>query len=668
MKISEKSLFYFKTLLSSWLLLLNSAFAQFEDMPHHAQFLEKQKVECSKSPSKKWDSERNACITLQEAKDRRDKIRSCGDESKYPTEEARKKCYDDVAQEETGVGMGEGDKGGMGMLAVSSATAALSAIMMFSSKSLKSSCTSRNIFAGTSAVGLAAEFFYIRSAKKKLEELQEAYKKETASGDEYHSQKRAFEFLKEEQLAIKDFEEKRRNALYVMTAGYAAAGVWAVVEGKGRMGAPCDGDGEGEKNTEDQNKEVAQDGRGDQTPGKDPREGQPVGGSAQNGPAADGRGTNTPGKDPKAAVGDKVAAAAGINLNTPMTIAISSGVAGGFSMMLASAAAKQVKRSEDNVAIIQEIIDQFEADFGQFCPQGRDDLKDPQCYCYNLDGTENSKRSNSNICLDLWAKNKKSLFAAAGTYDQAKTKRERRGCAFINGQFDEDCRCRQMKNPQGQNACLKVGVPGGMLGQIGQMNTLPTAIGNLNNMAQGGLGTGEFNSQNLSKNAQALSGNARRALEQAYAEQTGGKDLPSTEQMMQAGLSRVPARVLQDLAASSPGAAMMAAEGRPQNEALKAAMEKAKISVEDLDGVAYSPAKRLATGKNKAGNQDQFFDDWGSADQGSQGGDILNFMEKNYEYKGNDIVERDDVSLWQIISNRYTQSGLRRLFGEEGEL
>jgi hypothetical protein len=43
-------------------------------------------------------------------------------------------------------------------------------------------------------------------------------------------------------------------------------------------------------------------------------------------------------------------------------------------------------------------------------------------------------------------------------------------------------------------------------------------------------------------------------------------------------------------------------------------------------------------------------------------------MEKNYEYKGNDIVERDDVSLWQIISNRYTQSGLRRLFGEEGDL
>jgi hypothetical protein len=63
-----------------------------------------------------------------------------------------------------------------------------------------------------------------------------------------------------------------------------------------------------------------------------------------------------------------------------------------------------------------------------------------------------------------------------------------------------------------------------------------------------------------------------------------------------------------------------------------------------------------------------FFDDWGNSGASGGSGDILNFMEKNYEYKGKDIVERDDVSLWQIISNRYTQSGLRRLFGEEGDL
>src|SRR5690606_27498220 len=44
-------------------------------------------------------------------------------------------------------------------------------------------------------------------------------------------------------------------------------------------------------------------------------------------------------------------------------------------------------------------------------------------------------------------------------------------------------------------------------------------------------------------------------------------------------------------------------------------------------------------------------------------------MNKNYDYSvaQKDIVEREDVSIWQVISNRYTQSGLRRLFDDEAE-
>lgn len=646
MKNSVLKFPHFLRLFLGFFFYLNQTFAQFESMPHHAEFLEKQKIECSKSASKRWDSQRNTCVTLKEASDRRDKIRSCDDENRYPTKEAKKRCYDEVAQEETGVRQGQGDDSGIGMIAVSTATAALSAVMMFSSESLKSSCASRNIFAATSAAGLAAELFYVRSAKKKLEDLQKDYVRQSSSEQEYQSQKKAFEFLKEEQLAIKDFEEKRRNALYIMTAGYAAAGVVAAIEGKTKMGAPCD----------------VPEPKPSQTPDPDPAK------SA----AVDGRGANTPGPDPRAQVAkaqtQKVAKAAGISLNSPFTVALSSGIAGGLSMMLAQSAARQVERSEKNAKAVQEIIDQFESDFSQFCPNGRDDLKEPNCYCYNVDGSENSQRSNSNICLALWAKNKKSLFVEAGRYEQAQTRKERKGCAFINGQFDEDCRCRQMKNPQGQNACLRVGVPGGVLGQIGQMTTLPTAIGNLNNLAQGALGTGEFNPLGLSQNAQALSANARRALEQAFSEQSQGKQLPSTDEIVQAGLGRIPAKVLQNLAANSPGAAALAAQGRPQNAALKAAMEKAKISTEDLGDISYASAQQRPSSQASAADQEQFFDDWGTSDSSAGEGNILSFMEKNYEYKGKDIVERDDVSLWQIISNRYTQSGLRRLFGEEGEL
>lgn len=635
--------------------LITNAWADFEAMPHHEQFFEQQKIDCASSPSKEWDSKRNACITKQEAKDRRDEINECAG---IENAEARKNCHEKVAERETGVGAGEGSGGGPGVLAVAGVTAVLSAVMMVTSKKIGSSCTSRNIFAGTSAVGLAAEFFYIRSAKKELEELQEAYKKETAKPDAYHAQKRAFEFLKQEQLLIKEFEEKRRNALYIMTAGYGAAGIYAVIEGKDRMGAPCE---PSQEETKSDDPPASEDGA---EVAEKPVETKPTESAATEPKTEVADGADK--VDPATA---KVANASGMaRLDTPMGIAISSGAAGVASMFLASAAAKQAKLSGENADAVQKIIDQFEADFGQFCPQGREDLKDAACYCYNLDGSENSNRKNSNVCLELWAQRNKNLFAGAGSYANPSGKIKRKGCAFINGQFDEECRCRQMLNPQGQNACLKVGIPGGTLGQIGRMSSFPTAVGNLNNMAQGGLGTGEFNPQSLSQNALATTSTARRALEEAFAKNTNGKKLPPAEAMLSAGISRIPKRVLDNLSSNNPGSASLAALNRPQSAALDSALAKARLADPELSSVAYAAPKAGSKAKAKAKADEMYFDDWGSSADSSGGGDILNFMEKNYEYNQNDIVQRDDVSLWQIISNRYTQSGLRRLFGEEGEL
>ena len=39
-------------------------------------------------------------------------------------------------------------------------------------------------------------------------------------------------------------------------------------------------------------------------------------------------------------------------------------------------------------------------------------------------------------------------------------------------------------------------------------------------------------------------------------------------------------------------------------------------------------------------------------------------MKKKYKYN-NDIVNDKDVSIFKVISNRYSQSGLKRLFSED---
>ncbi|PJB52855.1 MAG: hypothetical protein CO099_10330, partial [Bdellovibrio sp. CG_4_9_14_3_um_filter_39_7] len=54
-------------------------------------------------------------------------------------------------------------------------------------------------------------------------------------------------------------------------------------------------------------------------------------------------------------------------------------------------------------------------------------------------------------------------------------------------------------------------------------------------------------------------------------------------------------------------------------------------------------------------------DDGGSNNGNNQ---VLNYMDKDYNYKNNDIVQRDDLSIFDVISNRYSTSGMRRLFGD----
>ena len=44
----------------------------------------------------------------------------------------------------------------------------------------------------------------------------------------------------------------------------------------------------------------------------------------------------------------------------------------------------------------------------------------------------------------------------------------------------------------------------------------------------------------------------------------------------------------------------------------------------------------------------------------------VEFMDKNYKLKNSDINKSDGASLFEIISNRYLQSGINRLF-EEGK-
>jgi hypothetical protein len=98
-----------------------------------------------------------------------------------------------------------------------------------------------------------------------------------------------------------------------------------------------------------------------------------------------------------------------------------------------------------------------------------------------------------------------------------------------------------------------------------------------------------------------------------------------------------------------------ASSGDPKIDALlKNAEQKSGL---DLLGSGKGLGNKRTDGKESF----NFVSDGSGNPNGAQ---TQNFPEtqKNYNFKNNDISKRDDTSIFEIISNRYVQSGLKRLF------
>jgi hypothetical protein len=622
-------------------------------------------ADCLNYPNKEWDSNRNMCVTTVESKETRDEVRACAELEG----EAQKACHDRIAQEKTGVTPGGEGKDSLMMISLLASGA--SGIMLASSSKAfgggGNTCTSLYIMGATSLGGLAAEFIFKRSAKKALEELRERYEKEASIEDAYTAQKRAFEYLKEEQLAISELAKKRFHSYMVVAAGFSAAAVYAIMEATGTMGmARCggseedtaDADADADADLEAPIDETAQAPTDTGTPPANPEPGV----AAETGPAAAV-------EDPALAQADAdalVGGATSMALGSPVGIAVVSGIAAATTGYLGFKAKEQSDQSKSQAERIQTVIDGFNHDFSQLCPGGREDLTKPECYCYLGDGSQNQSRSNSATCQELWAERTKNFAVGAGRYDGAIGATARQGCFTTSRQFDPDCRCRDMKNAAGQNACMKVGVPSNAVsGNVGQAMSLPNLMSDLNKMVNGEFESGNLNSADL-QNRQAAASRVRKKVFDDFNKMPDQRQkFPSDNDLLAAVLKnnapRISKRVNNDPLANI-------SDTRPAIQGLdQIAKDMGIVADQVTQATGTTAAKRGARGRAnpKGKKKDDYFYDF-SAQSGGTRGEILDgFMEQNYNYGGNDIVNNEDLSLWEVISYRYVNSGLRRLFGDE---
>ncbi|MFA6235691.1 MAG: hypothetical protein WC635_00080 [Bacteriovorax sp.] len=352
-------------------------------------------------------------------------------------------------------------------------------------------------------------------------------------------------------------------------------------------------------------------------------------------------------------IGDFFASSAGV--------AVISGISTVFSGVLYKAAAEQEEEAEANIVKIDRIMATFKDSFLYYCPQGRESLNEPNCYCYTEDGTENPNRTKSQICIDLWAKNKYRITAEAGDYSRKATGFiDPVGCLTVNGQFDEACKCKKLINSNGNNACMKsssISIPAGSFGaafleNTGVKDVMKLAAGstsgnpNFNSFNAGVLGLKAIQTRKLNDSIMTKLQDSNQAAK--FKQVNEGNVLDFAKAVLGE-------KALANAIASS-SSPLATASSAPADANTASILKKAAAKA----GFEFSGGHGL---QNKKAPEKESFFNLGGETAGNSGGTTQNFpdQEKIYKYKG-DITKDSGSTIFEIISNRYIQSGLKRLF------
>ena len=351
-------------------------------------------------------------------------------------------------------------------------------------------------------------------------------------------------------------------------------------------------------------------------------------------------------------------------MNSSAGVLVLAGISAGYSGILWSSAAKQVDQAHSNMDKLDKTMASFKDSWVGFCPKGRDDLSQADCYCYLDNGKQNPDRTNSQTCLDLWSKNSYKVTSNAGDYSGSRKPIDPVGCLNVNGQFDEKCTCKKFVDAKGNNACAKTtsltlpnnSFSAGFVGNTGINDFLKFA----NNTANGNPGIGLLNAGQMSN--QAISGG--KMLQAMLSQLTSKKEFANTTIANEKNSLQLAKAILgeKNIAAAmatskSPLSIASGGSSDPKNAELLGAAA-AKAGLVEMVGSGHGLANKKEEKKDGMN-----FNFTGDSANGSNV-QAQNFPEaqKNYNYKDSDINKQPDTSIFDIISNRYIQSGLKRLF------
>ena len=634
-------------LIHSWLpAITNATTCSYDD----DAYMKEEQSKCTES-SREWICELNRCMTKANAIDTRNQLNQCAS----LTESAQvKACIDNLANQKSGEPDIDYSASGKEGLAQTAYGMSLGLVTIgFLSKESKAKCLSKTILTGAGLGFIAMEIYQYFLLKDKLEKYRKEYREKEIADATYNAQVDAFIYLKREQELIRDIAKKKYYIHLTLTAAFGTASAVALYEMLSPSATKCLANvpkpiASFERNQVELALLFLHDTFFPSAVGKDKFS---YGGKEFKDylPTLLGAGATT-------LVG--LTTSLGKYFTSSAGIATVSTLAAFLSYQLANEHKKVETQANENIKKIDEALKEFTADAQQFCPDGRDDLSNPRCYCYNSDGSANHDRSASNTCQASWH----NTFITATASDYANTSiLGEQGCVSKDERFDPDCNCKQMINTKtGDDACLKAIPTSFNLGKLASAVNLKATEKDLNDLLKGNLKTANLNEADLTQKATRIKDAKEALLRQFNQDKKPPFGLPNDEQNK---------LLLREFA---PKSLLNAASNGPLNKSLgemfpinqSSGDKKLQENVENLiPKIGY---KTSETKKSDVAKNDELDFNVSSSQNSRSAGEIQFEQNKDkFKFSKQDIHENKDQSLWDILSNRYNRSGLMRLFADE---
>jgi hypothetical protein len=332
--------------------------------------------------------------------------------------------------------------------------------------------------------------------------------------------------------------------------------------------------------------------------------------------------------------------------------AIFGGVMVGLTTIMATHAGSQAEASGRRADLLRKMKTDFASASGAInaCKsEDRTDPSKPTCYCYTADNQRNSARSSSAVCQKLWT----GVNLASTSYTSGDGSADTKVCINNSQQADALCACKAT------NTCLKVTTNGITGLSAGTMSVIGQSLTPLNNLANGTSTAANVGSANLSNQAARMN-----ALVKELEKNKNLADFVKTKDkktdQLEAQLASASAGLGSGNTLGSTGSNAM-----PANAGEAARMLEKEIQPTNNAPTSIGGGGTLAAPGNTPVNENLEFGL--TADQAAaQDNQVAEVMKQNLDYGGNDINPGSKTNIFEVLSNRYQRSGMRRLFDEKG--